>query len=123
MVQTRYGMPEETYFQTRFEVLREPLGMPLGSERLEDDAEALHAGSCLTTLSYRWGGHMSSRRIRTVRVLITKVQALPSSHRLARLRGTRFIALPSKSDKWERLRRIEGADLQHKFLKHWKQVW
>ena len=43
MVQTRYGMPEEAYFQTRFEVLREPLGMPLGSERLEDDAEALHA--------------------------------------------------------------------------------
>ena len=50
MVQTRYGMPEETYFQTRFEVLREPLGMPLGSERLEDDAEALHAWVVLDDL-------------------------------------------------------------------------
>ena len=39
----RVGSPEESYFATRYAVLREPLGMPLGSERLSDDGEAVHA--------------------------------------------------------------------------------
>lgn len=37
------GMPKEPYFATRYAILREPLGMPLGSERLGDDEEAVHA--------------------------------------------------------------------------------
>tara|TARA_X000001036_G_scaffold309521_1_gene288227 strand:- start:1862 stop:2401 length:540 start_codon:yes stop_codon:yes gene_type:complete len=37
------GLPKESYFATRYSVLREPLGMPLGSERLGDDEEAVHA--------------------------------------------------------------------------------
>ena len=39
----RVGLPEEPYFATRYEILREPLDMPLGSERLSDDDEAVHA--------------------------------------------------------------------------------
>lgn len=38
-----HGMPNEAYFRTRYAVLREPLGMPLGSERLGDDGQAVHA--------------------------------------------------------------------------------
>ena len=38
-----HGTPDEAYFRTRYAVLREPLDMPLGSERLSDDAEAAHA--------------------------------------------------------------------------------
>lgn len=37
------GLPKESYFATRYAILREPLGMPLGSERLGDDDEAIHA--------------------------------------------------------------------------------
>ena len=33
----------ESYFQCRYDVLRHPLGFPLGSERLIDDDEAIHA--------------------------------------------------------------------------------
>ena len=33
----------EAYFELRYEVLREPLGAPPGSEYLSDDAEAIHA--------------------------------------------------------------------------------
>ena len=33
----------ESYFQCRYDVLRRPLGFPLGSERLIDDVEAIHA--------------------------------------------------------------------------------
>ena len=43
MINSLHGMPTEPYFQTRYAVLREPLGMPRGSERLEDDASAVHA--------------------------------------------------------------------------------
>ena len=43
MVHVLHGTPDEAYFRTRYAVLREPLGMPLGSERLSDDAEAVHA--------------------------------------------------------------------------------
>ena len=43
MVYVLHGTPDEAYFRTRYAVLREPLGMPLGSERLSDDAEAVHA--------------------------------------------------------------------------------
>lgn len=32
----------ESYFQTRYEVLRQPLGRPPGSERLPDEGQALH---------------------------------------------------------------------------------
>ena len=32
----------EAYYATRYAVLREPLGRPRGSERLLDDATALH---------------------------------------------------------------------------------
>ena len=39
----RVGLPEEPYFATRYAILREPLDMPLGSERLSDDEEAVHA--------------------------------------------------------------------------------
>lgn len=38
-----HGKPDEVYFRTRYAVLREPLGMPLGSERLSDDGQAVHA--------------------------------------------------------------------------------
>jgi GNAT superfamily N-acetyltransferase len=38
-----HGTPDEVYFRTRYAVLREPLGMPLGSERLSDDGQAVHA--------------------------------------------------------------------------------
>ena len=38
-----HGTPDEAYFRTRYAVLREPLGMPLGSERLGDDGQAVHA--------------------------------------------------------------------------------
>jgi predicted GNAT family N-acyltransferase len=37
------GMPGEPYFATRYAVLREPLGMKPGSERLSDDGDAVHA--------------------------------------------------------------------------------
>lgn len=33
----------ESYFQCRYDVLRKPLGFPLGSERLADDGDAIHA--------------------------------------------------------------------------------
>jgi predicted GNAT family N-acyltransferase len=33
----------ESYFQCRYDVLRHPLGFPIGSERLIDDSEAIHA--------------------------------------------------------------------------------
>ena len=33
----------EAYFACRYACLREPLGFPVGAERLEDDAEAIHA--------------------------------------------------------------------------------
>ena len=33
----------ESYFQCRYDVLRQPLGFPIGSERLIDDSEAIHA--------------------------------------------------------------------------------
>ncbi len=33
----------ESYFQCRYDVLRQPLGFPIGSERLIDDGEAIHA--------------------------------------------------------------------------------
>jgi hypothetical protein len=33
----------EPYFQCRYDVLRQPLGFPIGSERLIDDSEAIHA--------------------------------------------------------------------------------
>jgi GNAT superfamily N-acetyltransferase len=36
------GHPHEGYYNARYEVLRSPLGMLRGSERLPDDAEALH---------------------------------------------------------------------------------
>jgi len=37
------GGPPEGYFDTRYAVLRQPLGMPRGSERLGDDSNAEHA--------------------------------------------------------------------------------
>jgi len=43
MLHSLHGKPSEAYFETRYAVLRAPLGMPLGSERLSDDAEAVHA--------------------------------------------------------------------------------
>ncbi len=43
MVQSFHGMPDEAYFRTRYAVLREPIGMPPGSERLDDDGQAVHA--------------------------------------------------------------------------------
>ncbi|MDG1525211.1 MAG: hypothetical protein P8Q90_04000, partial [Candidatus Thalassarchaeaceae archaeon] len=33
----------EAYFACRYACLREPLGFPIGAERLEDDTEAIHA--------------------------------------------------------------------------------
>ena len=33
----------EAYFACRYACLREPLGFPVGAERLEDDLEAIHA--------------------------------------------------------------------------------
>ena len=42
-VQAVSGNPPEGYFDTRYAVLREPLGMPRGSERLGDDSNAEHA--------------------------------------------------------------------------------
>jgi len=44
-IQTLIGLPEDAYFETRYAVLREPLGMPRGSERLSDDVSAVHAWS------------------------------------------------------------------------------
>jgi len=38
-----FGQPAGPYFDTRFAVLRKPLGLPLGSERLADDSDAYHA--------------------------------------------------------------------------------
>ena len=43
MLHHLHGTPEEAYFRTRYAVLREPMGMPLGSERLSDDEQAVHA--------------------------------------------------------------------------------
>ena len=43
MLHSRYGLPGERYFATRYAVLREPIGMPIGSERLADDDQAVHA--------------------------------------------------------------------------------
>lgn len=43
MIHHLHGMPDEPYFTTRYAVLREPLGMEPGSERLSDDDEAVHA--------------------------------------------------------------------------------
>jgi len=43
MLHASLGMPPETYFGTRYAVLRAPLGMPPGSERLADDVHAVHA--------------------------------------------------------------------------------
>ena len=43
MLHSCFGIPDERYFHTRYAVLREPLGMPPGSERLADDDQAVHA--------------------------------------------------------------------------------
>ena len=43
MLHSCFGLPDEPYFRTRYAVLREPLGMPPGSERLDDDDQAVHA--------------------------------------------------------------------------------
>ena len=43
MLHVHHGTPAEAYFATRYAVLRQPLGMPLGSERLDDDDQAIHA--------------------------------------------------------------------------------
>ena len=43
MLHSCSGLPDEPYFRTRYAVLREPLGMPPGSERLADDDQAVHA--------------------------------------------------------------------------------
>lgn len=43
MVHAHHGLPSEAYFTTRYTILREPLGMQLGSERLADDDQAIHA--------------------------------------------------------------------------------
>ena len=43
MLHSCSGLPDERYFHTRYAVLREPLGMPPGSERLDDDDQAVHA--------------------------------------------------------------------------------
>lgn len=43
MLHAQLGKPPESYFITRYTVLRKPLGMPLGSERLADDDQAVHA--------------------------------------------------------------------------------
>ena len=43
MLRSQLGQPPENYFDARYAVLREPLGMPLGSERLADDGDAVHA--------------------------------------------------------------------------------
>lgn len=45
-----HGIPSELYFRTRYAVLREPLGMPLGSERLGDDEQAVHAWAEIDTV-------------------------------------------------------------------------
>lgn len=42
-IHTMFGLPTQAYFETRFAVLRQPLGMPEGSERLADDNNAVHA--------------------------------------------------------------------------------
>lgn len=42
-IHTVVGLPTNAYFETRFAVLRQPLGMPEGSERLADDNNAIHA--------------------------------------------------------------------------------
>ncbi len=36
-------IPSEAYFHTRWQTLRKPLGLPLGTERLPDDQQAIHA--------------------------------------------------------------------------------
>ena len=43
MLHSQLGQPPENYFDTRYAVLRQPLGMPRGSERLADDEQAAHA--------------------------------------------------------------------------------
>ena len=43
MLRSQLGQPPENYFDTRYAVLRQPLGMPRGSERLADDEQAAHA--------------------------------------------------------------------------------
>ena len=43
MLRSQLGQPPATYFDTRYAVLRQPLGMPRGSERLADDEQAAHA--------------------------------------------------------------------------------
>ena len=43
MLHVHVGMPPEPYFATRYAVLRKPLDMPPGSERLADDDHAVHA--------------------------------------------------------------------------------
>jgi len=40
----------QAYFRTRFEILRQPIGMPEGSERLADDNDAIH---CYATVEDR----------------------------------------------------------------------
>ena len=44
MLRSQLGQPPEAYFDARYTVLRQPLDMPRGSERLADDQEAAHAG-------------------------------------------------------------------------------
>ena len=43
MLHISHGSPPDSYYLTRYRVLREPLGMSIGSERLVDDLEAYHA--------------------------------------------------------------------------------
>ena len=43
MLRSQLGQPPENYFDARYAVLRQPLGMPRGSERLADDGDAIHA--------------------------------------------------------------------------------
>ena len=46
MLHSCSGLPDEPYFRTRYAVLREPLGMPPGSERLADDDLVIVRRAC-----------------------------------------------------------------------------
>jgi len=99
----------ESYFQCRYDVLRRPLGFPLGSERLVDDAEAIHAWVekdgvvlCVGRAHLISEGSDGSAADHAGQVQV------PAQHSVHFKKKLHKIALLFKLDKWELCLLVEG---------------
>ena len=112
--------PSQPYYDCRYAVLREPIGFPRGAEILEDDEEAIHA----------WVEHENTI-VAVGRAHLIPAESDGSAPDHAGPDATRCpsfgpladlqTAQPSKSDKWERVKKHDGKDMLPQFFRHWKK--